>query len=140
MAVNTFPTTIKKSRFPLLIVVGIALLIISLLAWYKYQSTPASTADSNDSPTSETSSAPPVVAVTNPEDQAKVDEILKAIATLHALKLDTKFFEDPRFTALKELKINIPEVVPSRDHVFEFSVSNPVPEVPPPTPPPSKKK
>lgn len=124
MATNAFPPSPKtKSKFPVLLIIGALVLAGGGAFWYYW---PLGDSSGIPLPSSGTGVAPLGVASgISAEDEAKVAQILQAIETLKTLSLDTKFFEDPRVTALKETEVVIPDIVPFQTHPFKFSSDNP---------------
>jgi hypothetical protein len=141
MAVSAFPTPPKKSRFPIVPVIGVVILIGALAFWfYKYQSgsSPDTTPPPANSAAQSSGTSAPAI---SPEDQAKVTEILQTIGVLNSLNLDTKFFEDPRFTSLTETPFSIPDITPVNvPHPFVFFSPESAPAGSAPAPVTTKKK
>ncbi|MEK7643667.1 MAG: hypothetical protein AAB372_04455 [Patescibacteria group bacterium] len=49
----------------------------------------------------------------------RVQKILAAVVRVGTINLDTQFFENPKFTALQETPIDIPQVQPIRGRTLE---------------------
>ncbi len=132
MALNSFQAPQKKSALPNIILVVV---IFAVLAgggyWYFQVRENPIPSDQAPGDSSANGSASPANVISS-EDQAKVDAITQAVATLRSLNLDIKFFEDPRFTSLEETEIEIPDISPDPDrkHPFEFIGSVPPAPVP----------
>ncbi|MEK7576580.1 MAG: hypothetical protein AAB482_02695 [Patescibacteria group bacterium] len=133
MALNSFQTPQapqKKSFLPMILILVVVMILAGGGYWYfkLRENTVQSDAVSEDIATQSASA----VSVISDEDQAKVEAITQAVATLKTLNLDIKFFEDSRFTSLKETEIIIPDIFPPDNykHPFEFiKDALPAPEV-----------
>lgn len=133
MVLNSFQAPQKKSALPNIILVVVIFAVLAGGGYWYFQSRenpiPLDSVPNDSSAGGVTSPAD----IISPEDQAKVEAITQAVATLRSLNLDIKFFEDPRFTSLEETEIEIPDISPDSDrkHPFEFIGSTlpaPVPE------------
>ena len=102
----------------MLLVVGAVVVVGGAAYWYfqLYGGAPV-----GDVPTETAGTQVPVSSSIDPKIEAQVAEILHAIDTVHNLNLDTKFFEDKRFTALQETSVVIPDITPVNKHPFEFA-------------------
>ncbi len=121
MAVSLAPQSAKSSRGSLVfIILGVLVLVGGVAYWYMSY-TPKEDATVVVSSGEE---VPSQAALTPEAPQTELDkeaaEVLAAVAIIKKIQLDTKFFEDSRFTALKDTPIDIPTVKPSGNYQFRF--------------------
>lgn len=113
MAVSSFPAAPKKSSSPFILIIGAVVIVGGIAYWY-FQSQGAG-------PTLSLPGAESTSSV-DPKIDEQVAEILHAVDTIKNLNLDTKFFDDKRFTALQETQVVIPDAKPDpfSKHPFQF--------------------
>ena len=109
---------------PLLFGLGIVVVLGGAYFWYIRQ------APDNDAAVVVVSDGePPTVPTSAAPENAEVAAVLQAIAIVRDIRLDTKFFEDPRFRALRATPIVIPplkkEDVPKRPFSIVAPPSSP---------------
>ena len=96
------------------ILFGVLILVVAAGVGYWYMNRPSSDAVVVEAPTA-------AVSVAN--DDPRVQEILNSINVLEHLNLDTEFFNDERFAALRLTPIIIPPAQPTRQSVLRFKAT-----------------
>lgn len=96
------------------ILFGVLILVVAAGVGYWYMNRPASEAVVTETPTA---------SVTIVNDDPRVQEILNSLNVLEHLDLDTEFFNDERFAALRLTPIIIPPAQPTRQSILRFKAT-----------------
>ena len=96
------------------ILFGVLILVVAAGVGYWYMNRPSSAVVVEEAPTT---------AVSIANDNPRVQEILNSINMLEHLNLDTEFFNDERFAALRLTPIVIPPAQPTRQSILRFKAT-----------------